>query len=286
MARLTGQSIAAGVVDFDAVYLDGAIWRLADASHYPGGVYIGDGEVVTDGSLTDFGSYGFDIVFAPVVEGGRDGTFRLVDDADDSPHTLELWGRTVDEAVDINVDALDRTPGAYGSLLETILVGRVIPLELAQSEARREIRRALMQHPAVDDIRGLTVDLQGDDAGIDFEVVAVDGAVIGGTLVNIVDGLGVDTETIMVGGDGSISVDGGIARTPGLYGTALETLLIGRTIPGELAVSEISREIRRALIQHPEVKEILKFDISLTDDDAALFFTVETTTGETITAGA
>lgn len=282
MARLTGQSIAAGVVDFDAVYLDGGIWKLANATNYPGGIYEGDGVVVTDGSDTLDGEILFEVVFAPLVEGADEGYFRAVSTAISSPDDIEIWGRTVDDHVPTAVDELDRAPGRYGSLLETLFVGNVLPADLLESKVRREISEVLKKHPSVRTVTEFGVDTEGDDAEFLYKVITIDGSEIGGSVVSGVSGAVV--ETVTISGDGSIAISE-TGRSPGQYGTALETLTIGRTLPDDLAASEITREIRRSLLQHPEISEVGAFEITLTDDAGNINFQVTTASGETFTAG-
>lgn len=386
MARLTGQTIAAGVLDFDAVYLDGGTWRLASATNYPGGIYEGDGVVVTDGTETLDGEFKFEIVFEPVVEGSDEGYFRAVSDAVSSPDNIILWGRAVDEHVPTDVEEIERTPGRYGSALESIVVGKAIPLDLAgqevsrnirevllqhplilkvsefeigaslddfsvgfrvttsnggvvdisgtlgtltfeevkdpevvrggdgsiaigetprypgiygssletlfvgnvlpadliESEVRREISEVLKKHPAIETVTEFGVDTDGDEAEFSFKVITVDGTEIGGSAVSGVSGVVV--ETVTIGGDGSIAISE-TGRYPGRYGTALEAMTIGRTIPDDLAASEITREIRRSLLQHPDIADVGAFEITLTDDAGKINFTVSTASGETFTAG-
>ena len=81
MARIdissAGQTLEAGVVDFNAVYLDVTEWKLAVSPHIPTGIYEGNGIVVTDSDATTAGAFLFDSIFSPTTSGEYDDTIVI-----------------------------------------------------------------------------------------------------------------------------------------------------------------------------------------------------------------
>ncbi len=62
----------------------------------------------------------------------------------------------------------------YGVTIED-LIGQTLPRQFVESELKREIREAIIKHPAVQDISNLATEQDGSKFKISFKVNLVDG---------------------------------------------------------------------------------------------------------------
>lgn len=274
--------IAPDVKDGSAVYKDGAIWRLADAGHYPDGWYEGGTIVVYDGQKTSAGFLEFDVVFRPVQVGAVSGKFTLEADSPDSPKQLSLTGSGLGKEMVLDVGDLPRTWGIYGFPLEAMLVGKVIPEAIATTALATELKKVLCYHPLVEGVRKVAVKTRGDDAEISFTVDTTTGEELAGTL----DGTTLSFKTqappkVARDEAGNITI-GSLPRGRGIYGSRLESIVIGQ-IPTELKEKEIAREIKEVLQRHPYVLQVRDMTINLKGDDVEVSFSVKTTMNEIVT---
>lgn len=67
------------------------------------------------------------------------------------------------------------------------------------------------------------------------------------------------------------------------YGVNLTDLIFGKSYPLSFVKSEVTREITDALIEHPEIKNILEWEFEMKDDMLKVSFTVVLANEENIT---
>lgn len=62
-----------------------------------------------------------------------------------------------------------------------------------------------------------------------------------------------------------------------VYGTGIQSLIVGNAYPLDFIKAEIQREISEALLSHPFINSVTDLEISKVDDDLQIAFTVNHT---------